>query len=83
MSKTAHTLPSRLTADRPLISSASGLFAPENSHMRPTLPPPLPNSVRFGDILEISKPKQNQRLHEQPKVLAFFPLFLSFHLIDS
>uniref|UniRef100_A0A1I7V6I0 Protein kinase C n=1 Tax=Loa loa TaxID=7209 RepID=A0A1I7V6I0_LOALO len=67
VSKTAHTLPSRLTADRPLIS-ASGLFPPESGHMRPIRPPPLPSSVRFGDISETSKPKQNQRIHEQPKM---------------
>ncbi|VDO16803.1 unnamed protein product [Brugia timori] len=69
ISKTAHTLPSRLAADRALISPTSGLFPPENSHMRPTRPPLAPSSIRFGDISEISKPKQNQRIHEQPKVL--------------
>ncbi|EJW77717.1 hypothetical protein WUBG_11374, partial [Wuchereria bancrofti] len=69
ISKTAHTLPSRLAADRPLISPTSGLFPPENSHMRPARPPLAPSSIRFGDISEMSKPKQNQRIHEQPKVL--------------
>uniref|UniRef100_A0A158Q8X1 Protein kinase C n=1 Tax=Elaeophora elaphi TaxID=1147741 RepID=A0A158Q8X1_9BILA len=68
MSKIAHTLPSRLTADRLLISPASGLFVPESSHTRSALPPPLPSSARFGDIPEMSKTKQNQRFHELPKI---------------
>ncbi|VDK74896.1 unnamed protein product, partial [Onchocerca ochengi] len=68
ISKIAHTLPSRLTADRPLISSTSELFTPENSHTRPVLPHPLPNSVRFGDSSEVSKSKQNQRTHEPIKI---------------
>uniref|UniRef100_A0A7I4KH27 Hr1 repeat family protein n=1 Tax=Brugia malayi TaxID=6279 RepID=A0A7I4KH27_BRUMA len=73
ISKTAHTLPSRLAADRALISPTSGLFPPENSHMRPTRPPLAPSSIRFGDISEISKPKQNQRIHEQPKIPPAIP----------
>ncbi|KAK6113022.1 Protein kinase domain family protein [Brugia pahangi] len=73
ISKTAHTLPSRLAADRALISPTSGLFPPENSHMRPTRPPLAPSSIRFGDISEMSKPKQNQRIHEQPKISPAIP----------
>lgn len=71
VSKTAHTLPSRLTTDRAVTSSSSGLFAPESSsHMRPVLPPSLPSSARSGDVSEkeISKTRQNQRFYEQSKV---------------
>lgn len=51
--------------------------------MRPALLPPLPNSARFGDGAEISKTKQNQRFHEQPKVLiSFFSFyFLLFGIL--
>ncbi|CAG9536039.1 unnamed protein product [Cercopithifilaria johnstoni] len=73
VSKTAHTLPSNLTADRPLISPASGLFAPESNHMRPAFTTPLPSSNRFGDISEMSKTKQNQRFHEKPKIPSTTP----------
>ncbi|MCP9265241.1 PKN1 [Dirofilaria immitis] len=71
--KTAHTLPSRLTADRPVIPSASGLFAAESSHMRSIHPSPFPGSVRFEDISEVSKPKQNQRINETTKLPPAIP----------
>ncbi|KAM3727862.1 Serine/threonine-protein kinase [Dirofilaria immitis] len=73
VSKTAHTLPSRLTADRPVIPSASGLFAAESSHMRSIHPSPFPGSVRFEDISEVSKPKQNQRINETTKLPPAIP----------
>ncbi|KAL3990710.1 Protein kinase domain family protein [Acanthocheilonema viteae] len=73
VAKSAHTLPSRLTVDRPLTSSTSGLFAPESSHMRPVLPSLLPSSIRFGDSSEMSKTKQNQRFYEQPKIPPVIP----------
>uniref|UniRef100_A0A915PTS5 Protein kinase C n=1 Tax=Setaria digitata TaxID=48799 RepID=A0A915PTS5_9BILA len=74
VSKISHTLPSRLSADRPLISplSSSGLLTQENTHIRPTVPPP-PSSVRFGDLSEISKSKHNQRSHEQSKMPPAIP----------
>ncbi|VDM96885.1 unnamed protein product [Thelazia callipaeda] len=66
-SKTAHTLPPRLTTDRPLTSQIppSGFSSSESSHR--SAPPPS-SSVRFGDVSEVSKIKYHQRIHEQAKI---------------
>lgn len=83
MSKTAHTLPSRLSAERPLISQASGLFPTEGSQIRSARPPPPSNFVRFGNISEMSKSKQNQRVLEQPKVMIILFIIVFEFQIQS